>query len=195
MAQSKETGRRSRPKASRCSPSSRQTSPSLAGAASRSATRPRSLSPAARRHIFTGDGFAKTRVHKFTPDGRLVRSWGSSGVDPGQFTHQTTSPSTAPKATCRLSGTGATFSCSLPVGPDGNIYASELKGVAPMQDCPVHGHCLSIYSPGPPPFTRYGGPSHGSGARLLYHSARRRRGHKRRRVVGEVSFAIRGRHM
>jgi len=36
-------------------------------------------------HIFVSDGYGNARVHKYTPDGKLVMSWGEPGSDPGQF--------------------------------------------------------------------------------------------------------------
>ena len=36
-------------------------------------------------HIFVSDGYGNSRVHKYTPDGKLVMSWGEPGTDPGQF--------------------------------------------------------------------------------------------------------------
>ena len=36
-------------------------------------------------HIFVSDGYGNARVHKYTPDGKLVMSWGEPGTDPGQF--------------------------------------------------------------------------------------------------------------
>ena len=35
--------------------------------------------------IFVADGYGNTRVHKFSPDGNLLLSWGTSGNGPGQF--------------------------------------------------------------------------------------------------------------
>lgn len=35
--------------------------------------------------IYVSDGYGNARVHKFTPDGRLIKSWGEPGTDPGQF--------------------------------------------------------------------------------------------------------------
>jgi DNA-binding beta-propeller fold protein YncE len=31
------------------------------------------------------DGYGNACVHKFTPDGRLIKTWGEPGTDPGQF--------------------------------------------------------------------------------------------------------------
>ena len=35
--------------------------------------------------IYVADGYSNARVHKYSPDGRLLFSWGESGTDPGQF--------------------------------------------------------------------------------------------------------------
>ena len=35
--------------------------------------------------IYVSDGYGNSRVHKFTPDGRLLLSWGAPGTDPGEF--------------------------------------------------------------------------------------------------------------
>ncbi len=35
--------------------------------------------------MYVADGYSNARVHKYSPDGRLLFSWGESGTDPGQF--------------------------------------------------------------------------------------------------------------
>jgi streptogramin lyase len=35
--------------------------------------------------IYVSDGYGNACVHKFTPDGRLLKTWGESGTAPGQF--------------------------------------------------------------------------------------------------------------
>jgi DNA-binding beta-propeller fold protein YncE len=35
--------------------------------------------------IYVSDGYANARVHKYSPDGRLLLSWGRPGTDPGEF--------------------------------------------------------------------------------------------------------------
>jgi DNA-binding beta-propeller fold protein YncE len=35
--------------------------------------------------IYVSDGYGNARVHKYTPDGKLIKSWGEPGSDPGQF--------------------------------------------------------------------------------------------------------------
>ena len=41
------------------------------------------LSP--KGEIYVSDGYGNARVHKYSPDGKLLLSWGSPGTDPGQF--------------------------------------------------------------------------------------------------------------
>ena len=35
--------------------------------------------------IYVSDGYGNSAVHKFTQQGKLLHSWGASGMDPGQF--------------------------------------------------------------------------------------------------------------
>lgn len=35
--------------------------------------------------IYVSDGYGNARVHKYSPDGKLLKSWGEPGTDPGQF--------------------------------------------------------------------------------------------------------------
>ena len=41
------------------------------------------LSP--RGDIYVSDGYGNAKVHKYSPDGKLLMSWGEPGTDPGQF--------------------------------------------------------------------------------------------------------------
>lgn len=35
--------------------------------------------------IYVSDGYGNSRVHKYSPDGKLLMAWGEPGTDPGQF--------------------------------------------------------------------------------------------------------------
>ncbi|HEY8873576.1 MAG TPA: peptidyl-alpha-hydroxyglycine alpha-amidating lyase family protein [Stellaceae bacterium] len=35
--------------------------------------------------LYVSDGYGNSRVHKYSPNGKLLFSWGSPGTDPGQF--------------------------------------------------------------------------------------------------------------
>jgi DNA-binding beta-propeller fold protein YncE len=41
------------------------------------------LSP--KGELYVSDGYGNARVHKYSPDGKLLLSWGEAGTDPGQF--------------------------------------------------------------------------------------------------------------
>ncbi len=41
------------------------------------------LSP--RGEIYVSDGYGNACVHKYSPDGKLLKTWGEPGTDPGQF--------------------------------------------------------------------------------------------------------------
>lgn len=35
--------------------------------------------------IFVSDGYGNARIHKYSPDGKLIKSWGDFGTGPGEF--------------------------------------------------------------------------------------------------------------
>jgi hypothetical protein len=41
------------------------------------------LSP--KGEIYVSDGYGNSRIHKYSPDGKLLKSWGEPGTDAGQF--------------------------------------------------------------------------------------------------------------
>jgi DNA-binding beta-propeller fold protein YncE len=162
-------------------------------------------------HIYISDGYANARVHKFTPDGRHVLSWGEPGIDAGQFMipHNIAIDAedrlyVADREAHRVQvfdAEGAFLAmwnnvhrpCGLTVGPDGNIYIGELNGVGLVQDCPGYGHRVSVYRPDGVLLARYGDPEEGEepGRFIAPHGiAVDSRGDV---YVGEVSFTIRGR--
>ena len=46
---------------------------------------PTNLALSPRGEMYVTDGYGNARVHKFSPDGRLLFSWGGPGSGPGQF--------------------------------------------------------------------------------------------------------------
>ena len=44
------------------------------------------LSP--KGEIYVSDGYGNARVHKYSPDGKLLMSWGGPGTDPGAVQHR-----------------------------------------------------------------------------------------------------------
>jgi hypothetical protein len=47
--------------------------------------RPANLSVARNGDLYVADGYGNARVHRFSPQGRLIQSWGEPGTGPGQF--------------------------------------------------------------------------------------------------------------
>ncbi len=47
--------------------------------------RPTGVALSSSGEIYVSDGYGNARVHKFTPDGTLLFSWGEPGTAPGQF--------------------------------------------------------------------------------------------------------------
>lgn len=46
---------------------------------------PTDLAIASTGELFISDGYGNARVHKFSPDGEWIKSWGERGKGPGQF--------------------------------------------------------------------------------------------------------------
>ena len=47
--------------------------------------RPTNIALSPSGEIYVSDGYGNARVHKFSPDGKLLKSWGEPGTGPGQF--------------------------------------------------------------------------------------------------------------
>lgn len=47
--------------------------------------KPTDLAIASTGELFVSDGYGNARVHKYSPDGTLIKSWGERGSGPGQF--------------------------------------------------------------------------------------------------------------
>ena len=162
--------------------------------------------------IYITDGYGNSRVHKYTPDGKLLQSWGSPGIDPGQFIrpHNLAVDAedrvyVADREAHRVQvfdADGAFITMwsnihrpdGLTIGPDGNIYIGELNGMDGVDDAPGLGHRVSILSQDGELLARLGHPEEGEepGKFIAPHGiAVDSRGDI---YVGEVAFTIRGRH-
>ncbi len=165
-------------------------------------------------HIYITDGYGNFRVHKYTGDGQLVKSWGEAGIAPGQFmrphniavddddrvivadreAHRVQIFDTEGKV---LDVWNNIFLPNgMTIGPDGNIYIGELPGMlneVPMP--PNMGHNISIISPKGEMLARIGHPDEGEEPGMFIAPHGIGVDSHGDIYVGEVSFTIRGRHM
>ena len=164
-------------------------------------------------NIYVSDGYGNSRIHKYTPDGRLLLSWGEPGTDSGQFIrpHNIVVDAddrvyVADRECLRVQVFDADGNFitmwnnihrpdGITIGPDGNIYICELNGMEGVDDAPGLGHRVSILSPQGELLARFGDSQEGEepGKFIAPHGiAVDSHGDI---YVGEVAFTIRGRHM
>ena len=114
--------------------------------------------------IFVSDGYGNSRIHKFDPNGKLIKSWGTPGSGPGEFSLPHNIVLTSDKKIIvadrenfrlQLFTTEGEFidqwhihhPMSVTEGPDGNIFVGEM-GPPPVQEGVRNlGNCVSILSP------------------------------------------------
>ena len=114
--------------------------------------------------IFVSDGYGNSRIHKFDPNGKLIKSWGTPGSGPGEFSLPHNIVLTSDKKIIvadrenfrlQLFTTNGEFidqwhihhPMSVAEGPDGNIFVGEM-GPPPVQEGVRNlGNCVSILSP------------------------------------------------
>ncbi|MPZ47776.1 MAG: hypothetical protein GEU75_00390 [Dehalococcoidia bacterium] len=128
--------------------------------------------------IFVTDGYGNSRVHRFSPDGKLLLSWGQVGSDPGEFLnpHNVVVDADenvyiADRENSRVQvfdGQGKVQDIwygifradGMCMGQDGTFYIGELNGA---HDTNVLGHRLCIYSKDGKRLARLGDPEDGDG--------------------------------
>ena len=171
--------------------------------------RPTDMAVADDGSIFISDGYGNARIHKYTPDGEHLLSWGEPGIDPGQFMcpHNIALRGERVYVADRESHRVQIFDldgrlvalwnnihrpCGLTVGPEGHIYIGELNGVGLMDGALAIGHRVSVLDADGNLVGRFGDPEEGEepGRFIAPHGiAVDSRGDV---YVGEVSYTIRG---
>jgi len=164
-------------------------------------------------HLYVSDGYGNSRIHKFTPEGRLVLSWGEPGIDPGQFIrpHNVVIDKddhvyVADREAHRIqvfdaNGKFITMWNNIhrPDGicldAEGNFFIGELNGMPGVDDAPGLGHRVSVYSLQGRLQTRFGEPEEGEGPGQFIAPHGVAVDSLGDLYVGDVAFTIRGRHM
>ena len=165
-------------------------------------------------HIYISDGYGNFRVHKYTGDGQHVKSWGEPGIDPGQFVrpHNIAVDDddrviVADREAHRIQVFDTDGSVldvwnnihlpnGLTIGPDGNIYVGELRGMTRVSPIPPGmGHRISILSPAGELLARFGHPDEGQESGKFFAPHGVGVDSHGDIYVGEAAATIRGRSM
>ena len=131
--------------------------------------------------LFISDGYGNSRVHKYSPDGRHLFSWGGPGIDPGEFVI----PHTIlvdnddnvivgdrecnrvqifdTKGKLQHIWQNIWKPAGMALGPDGNLYIAELCGDSYFADAPNVGNRVSVYTVDGKLLARLGMPTQGEG--------------------------------
>ncbi|MDP6402388.1 MAG: peptidyl-alpha-hydroxyglycine alpha-amidating lyase family protein [SAR202 cluster bacterium] len=164
--------------------------------------------------IFISDGYGNFRVHKYSPDGEHIKSWGEPGIDPGQFLrpHNIAVDDddrviVADREAHRVQvfdtegnvlavWNNIHLPNGLTIGPDKNIYIGELPGMTQEDPTPPGmGHRISILSPDGKLLARFGHPEEGEGPGKFIAPHGIGVDSYGDIYVGEVSYTIRGSKM
>jgi DNA-binding beta-propeller fold protein YncE len=129
--------------------------------------------------IYVSDGYGNARIHRFSPDGKLLASWGEPGSGPGQFNvpHGITIDRdgvvlVADRENSRIQRftaggklidiwTDVARPCNMFIDPAGRIFVAEIGFNAGLYYGPVptgpSGGRVSVFSPTGEVLARFGG--------------------------------------
>ena len=162
--------------------------------------------------IYVSDGYGNARIHVFTGSGEYKFSWGSSGIDAGQFIRPHNIAVDSEDRVYVVDREAHRIQIFDPQGnfitmwnnihrPDSmvlwqdHIYVGELNGMPGVDDAPGLGHRVSIYDLSGNRVCLFGAPEEGEGPGQFiapHGIAVDSRGDL---YVAEVSYTIRGSYM
>ena len=162
--------------------------------------------------IYVSDGYGNSRIHVFTGSGDYKFSWGSPGIDPGQFMRphniaidEDDRVYVVDREAHRVQifdATGKFLTMWNNIHrPDAmvlwkdHIYIGELNGMSGLDDAPGMGHRVGVYDLDGKMVARFGAPEEGEGPGQFIAPHGIAVDSKGALYVAEVSFTIRGRRM
>ncbi len=131
--------------------------------------------------LFVADGYGNARIHRFSPDGRLLYSWGEAGTGRGQFVvphnivvDEDENVFVADRENHRVqvftakgeflaAWPGIWRAAGLDMDRAGNVYVAEMPPPLYLLDAPNVGHAVSVYDKQGNLQTRFGAPTPGQG--------------------------------
>lgn len=131
--------------------------------------------------VYVTDGYGNARVHKYSPEGRYLLSWGEPGTDPGQFMRphnvvvdQNENVYIADRENHRVQvfdGQGKLQAVwqnihrpdGICLDREGYLYVGELCPIDGLEDCPGLGHRVTVYNLKGERQAVYGDPVEGEG--------------------------------
>lgn len=161
--------------------------------------------------LFISDGYGNARVHKYSAEGRHIMSWGSSGIDEGQFVipHNIAVDRDDnvyvadrechrvqvfdPNGRLQAIWSNIWKPSGIRVGVDGNVYIAELLADSYYADAPDVGHRVSIYSQSGKLLGRLGDSQWGEGPGQFVSPHGIALDSRGDIYVGEVSWTMMGR--
>jgi DNA-binding beta-propeller fold protein YncE len=162
--------------------------------------------------VYVSDGYGNSRVHVYSASGEYKLSWGSPGIDAGQFIRPHNIAMDANDRVYVVDRECHRIQIFDPVGnfitmwnnihrPDAmvlwqdQIYIGELNGMVGVDDAPGLGHRVSIYDLNGNMLTRFGDPEEGEGPGQFIAPHGIAVDSHGDLYVSEVSYTIRGSNM
>ena len=162
--------------------------------------------------IYISDGYGNSRIHAYSGTGEYKFSWGSPGIDPGQFIRP---HNIAIDSNDRVYVVDRECHRIQIFDPRGNfitmwnnihrpdamvlrhdhIYVGELNGMPGVDDAPGLGHRVSIYDLDGKLLTRFGDPEEGEGPGQFIAPHGIAVDSHGDLYVSDVSYTIRGLHL
>jgi len=164
--------------------------------------------------IYISDGYGNSRVHKYTPDGRLLFSWGETGIGPGQFNiphniatdaedrvyvadwenHRIQIFDAQGKFLTMWNNVYRPCGIHLSRGAGRLLYIGELPAPLPYKDAPSLGHRVTILNLEGQMVCQFGEPYEGEGPGQFIGPHGVCVDSRGDLYVAEVSYTVRGSH-